>query len=88
MKKELQQYAFSKEAVARNYDPRGIIVHFYNTAFHKPIAFSHKSLGNVQKYQNVQDGEEIARINALLSKKKAPLQEVPREHIWALASAM
>lgn len=66
--KEIQQYIFYKEAIVRNYDPKGVIVRFYNIAFQK------KSLGNVEKYRNVRDEGEITKIDALLSKNKAPLQ--------------
>lgn len=74
MKKELQQYVFYKEVAARNYDPRGVIAHFYSTAFQKPIAFKCKSLGNVEKYKNVLDEGKIGKIDALINNNKAPLQ--------------
>lgn len=53
MRKELQQYVFYKETPVRNYDTEGIIAHFYNIAFQKPIAFEHHPLGSMEKYKNV-----------------------------------
>lgn len=49
MKEELQQYVLYKEAAVINYDPRGVIARFYNTAFPKPVVYEHRSLGNVEK---------------------------------------
>lgn len=60
MREEQQQYNFFREAAARNYDPKGIIAHFYDTAFHRPIAFPDKSLGSEEKYRNIRDKGEIA----------------------------
>jgi len=58
----------------RNYDPKGVIARFCNIAFHKPITFKHKSLGNAKKYRNVRDKGKIAKIDVLLTKNKAPFK--------------
>lgn len=50
MKRKLQKYVFFKEMAAINYDLRGVIAHFYSTAFQKLVAYQHKSLGNVENY--------------------------------------